>query len=172
MCVSVAEGQIRAAYEELTLRERIHFVAVRGVSHPMLNVIGPDQLMHTLRRLWMESPNSGVLVQTMIHAMWCGKVQLNRRNVLIKANEGMMLLDPDTYLVNLATGKCIRRQLEAKQRKMIRHVDGTAKVVQREGERTPMTAEQLKSVADLAARAGKDIGWAIDDNDRLWLISA
>jgi hypothetical protein len=171
VAASVPEERIRAAYEELKIRERIHFVAVRGISHPMLNVIGPDQLIHTLRRLWMESPDSVVLVQTMIHSMWCGKAQWQRRNVQIKANEGMMLLDPDTYLVNTVTGRCIRRALEPKQRKMIRHVDGGARVVQRESERTPMTADQLKSVADLAVRAGKDIGWAIDDNDRLWLIS-
>ena len=168
---SVSEEQIRAAYDELIIRQRVHFVAVRGVSHPVLNVIGPDQLIHTLRRLWRESPNSAVLVQMMIHSIWCGKAESHRRNVRIKANEGMMLLDPDTYIVNTSTGKCIRRALEPKQRKMIRHVDGTAKVIQRDGERTPMTAEQLKKVADLAVRAEKDIGWAIDDNDRLWLIS-
>jgi hypothetical protein len=168
---STTEQQIRAAYEELRLRERIHFVAVRGISHPVLNVIGPDQLIHTLRRLWTESPNGTMLVQTMIHAMWCGKAQPHPRNVQIKANEGMMMLDPDTYIVNGASGKCIRRALEPKQRKMIRHVDGTSKIVQREGERIPMTSEQLKNVADLAVRTAKDIGWAIDDNDRLWLIS-
>jgi hypothetical protein len=165
------EEQIRAAYEDLTIRERTHFLAVRGILHPVLNVIGPDQLIHTLRRLWMESPGSPVLVQRMIHAMWCGKAQWHRKNLRIKANEGMMILDPDTYLVNSITGKCIRRTLEPKQRKMIRHVDGTTKVVEREGERTPMPADQLKSVAGLAARLGREIGWAIDDNERVWLIS-
>jgi hypothetical protein len=81
------------------------------------------------------------------------------------------MLDPDTYLVNSTTGKCIRQTLQAKQRKMIRHVDGTAKVVQREGERTPMPADDLKNIGELAVRAATDIGWAVDDNDRVWLIS-
>ena len=168
---TTAEEEIRAAYEELKVRERTHFLAVRGVSHPVLNVIGSDALIHTLRRLRMESPDSAVLVQRMIPAMWCGKAQWHRKNLRIKANEGMMILDPDTYLVNSMTGKCTRRTLEPRQRKMIRHVDGSAKVVEREGERAPLTADQLKSVADLAVRLGRDIGWAIDDNERVWLIS-
>ena len=171
VCAKTGEADIRAAYEDLKLRERTHFLAVRGILHPVLNVIGPDALIHTLRRLWTESPDSPVLIQRMVHAMWCGKAQWQRKNLRIQANEGMIVLDPDTYLVDSATGKCTRRTLEPKQRKMIRHVDGSAKVVEREGERTPMTPDQLKSVADLAVRVGKDIGWAIDDNERVWLIS-
>ena len=171
VCPATAEQEIRASYEALKIRERTHFLAVRGASHPVLNVIGPDALIHTLRRLWMESPGSAVLVQRMIPAMWCGKVQWHRKNLRIKANEGMMILDPDTYLVNSATGECMRRKLEPKQRKMIRHVDGTAKVVEREGERTPIPDEQLKKICDIAVRLGKDLGWAIDDNARVWLIS-
>ena len=166
-----SEEDIRAEYEELKIRERTHFLAVRGISHPVLNVIGADALIHTLRRLWMESPDSAVLVQRMISAMWCGKAQWHRKNLRIKANEGMMILDPDTYLINSITGKCTRRTIEPRQRKMIRHVDGSAKVVEREGERETMTADQLKSVADLAVRLGRDIGWAIDDNERAWLVS-
>ena len=168
---STAEEQIRSRYEELKLCVKTHFVALRSISHAVLNVIGPDQVIHTLRRLWLESPESAVLVQRMVPAIWCGKAQRHRSNLRIKANEGMMILDPDTYLVNSITGKCTRRTLEPNQRKMIRHVDGTAKVVEREGERTPMPAEHLKKVADLAVRAGKDIGWAIDDNERVWLLS-
>src|SRR5881628_1039907 len=168
---STREERIRSTYEELKIREKTHFVALRGVSHAVLNVLGPDQVMHTLRRLWMEAPESPVLIQRMVPAIWCGKAQWHRRNLRIKANEGMMILDPDTYLVNSITGKCTRRTLEPKQRKMIRNVDGTSKVVEREGERTSMPAEHLKKVADLAVRAGKDIGWAIDDNERVWLIS-
>ena len=168
---STSEDRIRSAYEELKIREKTHFVAVRGISHAMLNVIGPDQLMHSLHRLWMDSPESLALVQRMVHATWCGKAQWHRRNLRIKANEGMTILDPDTYLVNSITGKCTRRTVEPKQRKMIRHVDGTSKVVEREGERTPMPAEHLKQITDLAGRAGKDIGWAIDDNERVWLLS-
>jgi hypothetical protein len=168
---TAAEEQVRAAYEGLKLRERTHFLAVRGISHPVLNVIGPDQVIHTVRRMSMESPHSPLLIQRMVHSLWCGKAQWHRRNLRINANEGMMVLDPDMYLVNSATGKCIRRTLQPMQRKMIRHVDGTAKIVQREGERPPMTADQLKRIADLGVQAEADIGWAIDDNDRLWLIS-
>jgi hypothetical protein len=168
---ATAEDQIRAAYEQLKFRERTHFLAVRGASHPVLNVVGPDQLVHAVRRLWTESPNSPLLIQRMIHALWCGKALWHRRNLRINANEGMMLLDPDTYLVNSATGQCIRRTLQSKQRRMIRHVDGTAKIVQREGDRTPLPADDLKSIAELAVRAATDIEWAIDDNDRLWLMS-
>ena len=168
---STREEDIRAAYEQLKIREKTHFLAVRGSTRAVLNVIGPDPLVHTLRRLWAEPPDVPVLVQRMIHSLWCGKAQWYRKNLRIKANEGMMVLDPDTYLVNSATGKCIRRTLEPKQRKMIRHVDGTAKVVEREGDRTPIPAEYLAKVAELAVRAGGNIGWAIDDLERVRLIN-
>jgi hypothetical protein len=166
-----AEPEIRSAYEELKLRERTHFLAVRGSSHAVLNVIGPDQLIHTLRRLWSESPDAPVLVQRMIHAMWCGKAHWHRKNLRVRANEGMLILDADTYLLNGVTGKCIRKTLEPKQRKMIRHVDGSARTVEREGDRAEMSADQLKAVASLASLVKDDIGWAIDDLDRIWLIS-
>ena len=39
------EVAIRAAYEELKLRVKVHFVAVRGPTHAVLNVIGPDTLI-------------------------------------------------------------------------------------------------------------------------------
>ena len=167
---SVPEEQVRAAYAELMIREKTHFLAVRGPVHSLLNVIGPDALIHTLRRLWMESPDSAVLVQRMVHSMWCGKGNWHRKNLRIRANEGMLLLDPDTYLVS-ATGKCLRRTLEAKQRKMIRHVDGASKVVTREGEREPLPAKSLAKIVDLATRVKGDIGWAIDDSDKVWLLS-
>ena len=93
---STSEDRIRSAYEELKIREKTHFVAVRGISHAMLNVIGPDQLMHSLHRLWMESPESLVLVQRMVHATWCGKAQWHRRNLRIKANEGMCRIVNDS----------------------------------------------------------------------------
>src|SRR5947207_2110951 len=64
------EEEIRAAYEALKIRERTHFLAVRGVSHPVLNVLGGDTLIHTLHRLWTESADSTVLVQRMIPALW------------------------------------------------------------------------------------------------------
>jgi hypothetical protein len=54
---------------------------------------------------------------------------------------------------------------------MIRHVDGSAKVVEREEERTPMSDELLSKIAGLARQADTDIGWAIDDSDREWLLS-
>jgi hypothetical protein len=168
---STPEADIRTAYDELKVREKTHFLAMRSSSHAMLNVIGPDPLIHTLRRLWAASPDSPLLVQRMVHAMWCGKTQRHRENLRIKANEGMMILDPDTYLVNSATGKCTRRTLEPKQRKMIRYVDGTTRVVERGGERTPMTAAHLAAIAKLAGQAGSDIAWAIDDLDRVWLVS-
>src|SRR5438128_11144259 len=151
---STREQRIRSTYEELKIREKTHFVALRGLSHAVLNVLGPDQVMHTLRRLWMEAPGSPVLIQRIVHAIWCGKAHWHRRNLRIKANVGMTLLDPDTYLVNSLTGKCTRRTLEPKQRKMIRHVDGTARVVGREEERMPMPPEHLTNIAELAHRAG------------------
>ena len=166
-----SEGDIRNSYDELTIREKTRFVAVRGSAHALLNVIGSDQLIHTARRLWTESPGVPLLVQRMVPAMWCGKAQWHRQNLRIKANEGMMILDPDTYLFNTTSGKCTRQTLAPKQRRMIRYVDGTARVVERQTERTPMSADQLKSVADLALRTQADIGWAIDDADRVWLIS-
>jgi hypothetical protein len=169
---STPEADIRSAYEQLKVREKTHFLAIRSSSHAVLNVIGPDRLIHTLRRLWTTSPDSPILLQRMIHAMWCGKTQRHRENLRIKANEGMMILDPDTYLVNGARGKCTRRALEPKQRKMIRHVDGSARVVEREGPRTPIPDEHLRSVVNLAVRAQADIGWAIDDLDRVWIVSA
>jgi hypothetical protein len=165
------EGDIRTTYEEIKIREKTHFVAVRGSSHTLLNILGPDQLIHALRRLWMESAGAPLLVQRMVNAIWCGKAQWHRQNLRIKANEGMMLLDPDTYLFNTTSGKCTRQTLESKQRRMIRYVDGSAKIVERQGERTGMSADQLKSVADLAGRTQGDMGWAIDDADRVWLIS-
>jgi hypothetical protein len=168
---STPEEQIRAAYEEIKIREKTHFLAVRGASHAVLNVIGPDALVHTLRRLWAETPDSSLLVQRMVHATWCGKAHCHRKNLRIKANEGMMALDPDTYLVNSETGKCVRHTLEPKQRKMIRHVDGSAKVVEREGGRTEIPAEHLARIVGLAVRAGTDISWAIDDLEKVWLIS-
>ena len=168
---AASERDIRAAYEELKVREKTHFLAVRGPSHAVLNVIGPDTLMHTLRRFWAENASEPVLIQRMVHSMWCGKAQWHRKNLRIKANEGMMVLDPDTYLMNAETQKCTRRTLEPKQRKMIRHVDGSSRVVAREGERSPMLPEHLATIAELASKAGTDISWAIDDLEKVWLIS-
>src|SRR5262249_5875087 len=157
------EEELRASYEDLKIREKTHFVAVRGASHAVLNVMSSDSLVHTVHRFSMESPETPVLIQRMIHSMWCGKAHRNRKNLRIQANEGMLFLAPDPYRVKSATEKCIRRSLEPKQRKMIRHVDGTAKVVERQGQRTPMPDEHLARIAELATLADSDVGWAIDD---------
>ena len=171
VCPQTSEQQIRDAYEELKVRTKTHFLAVRGPSHAVLNLIGPDQLIHALRRFWSESPHAAVLIQRMVPAAWTGKAQWHRKNLRIKANEGLMILDPDTYLFNTETGKCTRKSIEPRQRKMLRYVDGTPRTVEREGERALLDEDQLKSVADLAVRAKADITWALDDQNRIWLIS-
>src|SRR5262245_6483593 len=84
---STSEEHIRAAYEDLKIREKTHFVAVRGASHALLNVIGPDALIHTFRRLLDESSDGVILIQRMVHAMWCGKAAWHRKNLRITANE-------------------------------------------------------------------------------------
>jgi hypothetical protein len=108
----------------------------------------------------------------MIHAIYCGKAHRHRGNLRVKANEGMLILDPDTYLLNGNTGDCIQYALEPKQRKMIRHVDGSAKIVERNGERAPMPPQLLGKIASLSMKAGGDLAWAIDDLETIWLISA
>jgi hypothetical protein len=165
------ENEIRAAYERLIVLHKTHFLAVRGTAHAMLNVIGPDPLVHAVRRFRGEAPDQPLLVQHMIAATWCGKANRHQNDLLIRANEGMMMLNPDTYILDAATSKCSRSAIEPSQRKMIRHVDGSTKIVEREGARTPMPAEYLAKIADLAARAESEIGWAIDDAEKLWLLS-
>jgi hypothetical protein len=167
---SSEETDVRRAYEKIKLHERTHFVAVRGATHAILNVIGPDRLVHTLRRLWSESPEAAVLVQRMVHSMWCGKVQSDGNNLRITANQGMMVLDPDMYVVERKSGTCTHRNLAPRQRKMIRHVDGSAKVVAWEGERVPMPEEYISKIVELDLKANSDIGWAIDDLEKIWLI--
>src|SRR2546422_1878812 len=76
-----SEEEIRESYQEMMIREKTHFLAIRGPSHAVLNVIGPDQLIHTLRRFRTESPGAAVLVQRMVPAMWCGKGQWHRKNL-------------------------------------------------------------------------------------------
>jgi hypothetical protein len=164
---TVPEDEIRAAYEDLKTRTRVHFVAVRGPSHAVLNLIGPDQLIHTLRRFLAKSSRAAVLVQRMVPAVWCGKAQ--KDGTIIRANEGLAFLDPDTYV--LENGVCVRRSIEPKQRKMLRYIDGTTRTIERDGERPLLTDDQLKKIADLAIKAGADISWALDDQDRAWLIS-
>jgi phosphoenolpyruvate synthase/pyruvate phosphate dikinase len=161
------EYEIRSAYQELKVRTRIHFLAVRAPSHAVLNIIGPDALIHSLRRFWAESPDAAILVQRMIPAVWCGKTQQDAK--IITANEGLMILDPDTYVIQ--NGTYVHKSIEQKQRKMLRYVDGTLRTVERDGERTLLSDDQLKKIADLAARSQTDITWALDDQDREWIIS-
>lgn len=161
------EDEIRHAYEELKARTRIHFMAVRAPSHAVLNIIGADALIHSLRRFRAESPDAAILVQRMIPAVWCGKTQQDGK--IITANEGLMILDPDTYVIQ--NGTYVHKSIEQKQRKMLRYVDGTLRTVEREGERTLLSDDQLKKIADLAARSQTDITWALDDQDREWIIS-
>ncbi|HEY2382291.1 MAG TPA: hypothetical protein VGK48_14025 [Terriglobia bacterium] len=161
---STPEANVRSAYEELKIREKTHFVAVRGPTHAVLNVIGPDPLVHTLRRLCSESPDAPVLVQRMVHSMWCGKAQWHGSSLTITANEGMMLLDPDTYSNGVAV-------LAPKQRKMIRHVDGTARIIEREQPLELIPGELLTKITTLAEKTGTDIGWAIDDLEKIWLLA-
>jgi hypothetical protein len=168
---TAAETDIRAAYERLKLQEKTHFLALRGATHAILNVIGPDRLVHTLRRLWSESPDTPVLVQRMVHSTWCGKTQSDATSLRITANQGMMLLDPDIYVIDRRSGTCIERSLAPTQRRMIRHVDGSAKVVAGERERSSLPEEYLAGIAALAAQAGADIGWGIDDLDKIWLLA-
>ena len=75
VCRRMPEHEIRSFYEDLKARTRIHFLAVRGPAHAVLNVIGPDALIHTLRRFWAESSDAAILVQRMVPAAWCGKTQ-------------------------------------------------------------------------------------------------
>lgn len=158
------EAAIRAAYEELKIREKVHFVAVRGPTHAVLNVIGPDAVMHTLRRFWSESPEAQILIQRMIHSTWCGKAKWHGQQLTITANEGMLLLDPDTYVNGTVS-------LVPKQRKMIRHVDGSSKVVELDGHRQAMPSELVAEITQLATRVGTNIGWAVDDLDKVWLLA-
>jgi hypothetical protein len=167
VCRQMPEDEIRAAYEELKGRTRIHFVAVRGPSHAVLNVLGRDALVQTLHRFWAESPNAAILVQQMVAAVWCGKTQQDGR--VIKANEGLMVLDPDTYVIE--NGACVHKIVESKQRKVLRYVDGTLRTVERDGERPLLTDNELKKIAELAAKAEADITWALDDQDRAWVLS-
>jgi hypothetical protein len=103
----------------------------------------------------------------MVPAVWCGKAQ--KDGTVIRANEGIAFLDPDTYILD--NGVCLRRSIEPKQRKMLRYVDGTTRTVERDGERSLLTDDQLKKIVDLAIKAAADISWALDDQDREWLLT-
>ena len=169
---NTAEGSIRSAYETLKQSEHTHFVAARGCSPSQteLDVLGPDRLILTMRRFWQESPETEILVQRMVHATWCGKAGREGKNLRIRANQGMRILDPDIYLLNTGTGKCTRRTLYQRPRKMFRWIDGTSKTEHIEGKRRPLETKFLQGVADLAGRAQADIAWALDDRG-VWLLN-
>src|SRR5690242_6347490 len=78
---STPEELTRAAYEELKISEKTHFLAVRARSHAALNIIGSDALINAVRRFGAEAAEAPVLVQRMIHSMWCGKAQWHRKNL-------------------------------------------------------------------------------------------
>jgi hypothetical protein len=164
------ERAIRDAYEELKRIERTHFVALRSPSHAVLDVLGNDMVIYSLRRLWTEAPDAAILIQRMVNSECCGKASRTGKGLLlrIKANEGLLMLDPDTYLFNMASGKCTRRTLQKSQRKMIRRVDGTSRTMQSDGRHT-LSPEQLEAIAKLADSAQGDITWALDDR-KLWLL--
>jgi hypothetical protein len=122
------EEEIRAAYEELKLREKTHYVAVRAQAFAVLNIVGPDFLLHTIRRYFAENPHASVLVQRIVPAAWCGKAYREAGAVVIKANEGYMVLDPDSYVISDGAG-VTQKIVQPAQRNMIRHVDGTTKVI-------------------------------------------
>src|SRR5438105_13306535 len=105
VCPRMHEDEIRATYEELKARTHVQFVAVRGPSETVLNVIGPDAVIQTLRHFWTESPLAAILIQRMIPAVWCGKTLQSGR--VITANEGLMVLDPDTY--TMENGRCVQK---------------------------------------------------------------
>jgi phosphoenolpyruvate synthase/pyruvate phosphate dikinase len=171
VCRHTSESDIRDTYEELKTRTKIHFVAVRGPDHAVLNIIGADPIIHTLRRLWSESPDASILIQRMVPSLWCGKAQRHGKKLQIEANEGLMILDPDTYFFDTEKGQCVQKTIEPAQRKILRYVDGTLRTVRREGERILLAEGQLQTVVTLALSAERHVSWSLDDQDKAWLIS-
>jgi hypothetical protein len=153
------EKQIRAAYDEMKMREHTHFLAVRGPSHALIDIIGPDALIHALRRFWKEDPGAEILVQCMVNGSWCGKASSDQ----VLASEGLTCLDADVYVNGTST-------LYRHPRKVFRGVDGTTRTMRVFGERQALTSDQLESIRNLADRAGHAITWILDDR-RVWLLS-
>jgi hypothetical protein len=163
------EAEIRSRYDDLKTREHTHYMAVRSAVNAMLDVIGSDALIHTLRRMWAEFPQTSILVQCMINASWCGKASWEGKNLRVRASEGLRCLDPDSYLFNTAINKCTRRTLYQHPRKVFRAVDGRTRTMEITGERHPLETKYLEAIAELATRAAGDITWALDDR-RAWLL--
>ena len=164
------EGAIRDAYNDLTARAHTHYVAVRGPTHAVIEILGNDRVVHALRAMWTESAAAQILVQSMINAEWCGKASCESPHVRIHASAGLLCLDPDVYVFDALSKECTERILHERPRRAFRGVDGTTRTMQIQGERRPFEAKYLKQVAELAERAASRITWALDDR-RLWLLS-
>jgi len=164
------ESDIREAYDDLKILEHTHYVAVRAPARVEIEVIGNDQVIYSLRRIRDEFADADVLVQSMVNAGWCGKASWEGKNIRIRASEGLQCLDPDMYLFNPASGKCTRRTLYQRPRKVFRGVDGTTKTMEIVGERRPLELKYVQAVADLAKQTKTEITWALDHR-RVWLIS-
>ena len=160
---TVYEKPIRRAYEEMKMREFTHFVAVRGPSHAVIEVIGTDPLIHTLRRFWAETPDAEILIQRMVNSDWCGKASWDGGNLRVLASEGLSRLDPDVYAE-------ARVMLHQRPRRVFRGVDGLTRTMTVRDQRQGLSAERLAEIGNLAKQAGGNITWAFDDR-RLWLLS-
>ena len=160
---TVYEKPIRRAYDEMKLREFTHFVAVRGPAHAVIEVIGTDPLIHTLRRFWAETPEAEILIQRMVNSAWCGKASWDGGSLRVLASEGLSRLDPDVY----ADGRVMLHQ---RPQKMFRGVDGLTRTMTVRDQRKGLSAESLAEIGDLARQAGGNITWAHDDR-KLWLLS-
>ena len=165
------ETDVRAAYEKLKILEHTHFVAVRGPAHAVIEVIGNDRVIHTLRAVSSESAEAEILVQTMVNSSWCGKAIWEGNDLRIQASAGLRCLDPDTYVVNTTTLQCAPIELHESPRKVFRAVDGSTRTMQIQRNRPYLEPSAMESIAILARRADSNITWALDDR-KVWLISA
>ena len=131
---------------------------------------GPDPLIHTARRFWTESPDAPLLIQRMVHSSWCGKAQRRQDELRITANEGMMVFDPDTYIFKDSNEGYIERQIRSSQRRLIRHVDGSARTVEvRDEIRIDRGSIEEDRGSGRTLRERYRLG--ARRSDRIWLIS-
>lgn len=164
------EEKARAAYQELKIREFTHFVAMRSPVGAALDVIGPDALIHTVRAMQAELPNSAVLVEVMVNSSWCGHASWEGSNLIVRASEGLRCLDPDTYLFDTVTSECESQTLHPRPRKVFRAMDGRTRTMEINDERQPLDVQSLKAIAEVARNAGTAITWVLDDRG-VWLVS-
>src|SRR5580765_655128 len=106
-----SERCIREGYDDLKIRTHTHYLAVRTSGKTLIDVIGPDALMHTLRAIWQENPEAEVLIQAMVNGTWCAKAPWEAKTLRISAAAGLIALDRDIYLFNTTGHKCTRRTL-------------------------------------------------------------